>query len=397
MLIKHTYPVTGDIFMPEHWPIVWENYRVTWKVTDKKVEAVTITVRTSDISSLPNIGKSPSPGIAANIDMGFDPTRDQVESILRTACGLLGFFAQADIDFDRPTTEWEPENDEERSRLQMFSFTSGPSERKPPLPLSYDIVARCFLAAIPASDKEIPLSFIARARRAMSQGSYIDAFYSYYFFFETQFAAGYSKPREVAKRFKQSSEIMGAFADARTMALEELSRVRGMKSLIAKTDTEIIDHLVDTRGMLHHHAPRRKKGAWHPEKHDQFEAEALILSYLTYAVAQRHNIPIMYDDKISQMMLDGAKAEGAIYTYKVEFEGGSDRYGLNGLSNLNMNFTCCAPSHKGLASLNEKLREEGAPYDLAAVRSYSVKSADGNETFAIYKNNTFPPGGKNCS
>jgi hypothetical protein len=390
MFVKYTYPVTGDIFMPEHWPIAWDKYRVTWKVVDNKAESVTISVHTTEIGFLPTIQPSKKPGIAADVQMGADPFHDEAESILRTGCGLLGFFAQADIDFDRPTIEWEPESEEERSRLQMFSFSTGPSERKPPLPIQYDIVARCFLAAIPASDKEIPLSFIARGRRAMGQGSYIDAFYSYFFFFETQFAPGYSNPKEVTKRFKASPDFMNAFAEARKLAMPELKRVRGLRELVAKSNEEIVEHLVKTRGMLHHHA-QRKGGSWHPEKHDQFEKEALMLSYLAYVVAQRQNLPVMFNEKIDQLMLDGAKAEGATYTYTIEALGGGDRYGLNGLPRLNVQFPGHSPSHKALSYLNEDIRHEGKPYDLMAVRGYDIKSTDGSQVFATYKNNTFPP------
>ena len=99
MLVKYTYPVTGDIFMPQHWPIPWDRYRVTWAVKDGKAESVTVTVRTTDISGIPRIEKNPKPGFAANILIGRQPYQDEVESIVRTACGLLGFFAEADIDF----------------------------------------------------------------------------------------------------------------------------------------------------------------------------------------------------------------------------------------------------------------------------------------------------------
>lgn len=58
MLVKYTYPITGDIFLPDHWPISWDRYRVTWTVNERKVEAVTITVQTTDLSGLPRIEKS---------------------------------------------------------------------------------------------------------------------------------------------------------------------------------------------------------------------------------------------------------------------------------------------------------------------------------------------------
>jgi hypothetical protein len=390
MLVKYTYPITGDIFLPEHWPISWDRYRVTWTVKDGKAESVTVAVRTTDLSGLPRIEQHPEPGLAANIHIGHQPHHDEVESILRTACGLLGFFAHADIDFDRPTIAWEGETAEERAKLQMYSYKVEPAVPKESLPISYDLIARCFLSAIPASEKEIPLSFVGKGRREMRAGRYIDAYYSYFFFFETQFAPGFSDPKKVGAKFKAAPEFAGAMEEARKLGMSEVRRVRRMAELLKLSDEALIDHLVETRGKLHHHALPRKKGSWHPEKHDEFEAEALFLSFVAYIVSQRQNLPILFDDAITEQMKDGAKQEGAEYTYLVEAEGGGDRYGLNGLPTLRIALPSRWPSHMALATLEEGLRREGAPYDLMAVRAYTVKSSDGSQVFARYQNYTFP-------
>ena len=390
MLVKYTYPVAGDIFMPEHWPISWGQYFVTWTVKDGKAEAVTVAVHTDDLSGLPTIKPDPRPNVAASINIGYQPCHDEVEFILRTASGLLGFFTRADIDFDHPTIAWEGETEEERARLQMFSWTTGPSVHKPPLPISFDLVARCFLSAIPAGDKEVLLRFMAKGRREMEAGRYIDAIYSYFFFLETQFAPGFSDPKKVTVKFKAAAEIMTAMEEARKMALAEIPRVRRMAELLKLSDEEIIELLVATRGKLHHHALPRKTGSWHPEKHDEFEAEALFLEYLAYVVSQRQNLPIMFDDTITEQLKKGAKLAGAEYIYLVEVEGGGDRYGVNGLPNLRISVLSRAPSHNGLVTVEDGIRQEGAPYDLMTVRGYTVKTTDGAEILARYQNHTFP-------
>jgi hypothetical protein len=380
----------GDIFLPDHWPISWDRYRVTWTVKDGKAESITVAVRTTDLSGLPRIEKNPQPGLAANIHIGHQPHHDEVESILRTACGLLGFFAHADIDFDSPTFAWEGETDEERAKLQMYSYKVELGKPKESLPISYDLVARCFLSAIPASQKEIPLSFMSKGRREMQARRYIDAYYSYFFFFETQFAPGFSNPKKVSAKFKATPEIVGAFEKARKMAVSELRRVRRIAELLKLSDDALIDHLVETRGKLHHHALPRKNNSWHPEKHEQFEAEALILSFLAYIVSQRQNLSILFDDAVTEQLKEVARQEGAEYTYLIETEGGNDRYGLNGLPSLRITLPSRSPSHLTLAALEEELRREAGPYDLMAVRKYAVKSVDGSQLFALYQNHTFP-------
>jgi hypothetical protein len=88
-------------------------------------------------------------------------------------------------------------------------------------------------------------------------------------------------------------------------------------------------------------------------------------------------------------MNQGAKREGAEYIYLIEAEGGSDRYGLNGLPPLHVALPSRVPSHRALVALDDALRREGAPYDSKAVRGYEVKSTDGSQVFAKYENHTF--------
>lgn len=272
--------------MPEHWPISWDQYRVTWGVKDGRAETITIAVRTSDLSALPSIEPSSESGLAGHIKIGHQPYHHEAESLLRTASGLLGFFTEVDIDFDRPTIEWEAETDEEREKLKMLSFKSESGSWGDPPPIPFDLITRCFLSASAASDKEIPLRFIAKGRREMRAERYIDAFYSY-FFFETLFAPGLSNPRQVSAKFKATPEIVGAMEKARRYALPEKGRVRGLAQLLALSDEQLIDHLVKTRGRLHHHAMPSPKGSWHPEKHEEFEAEVAVLSRLAFVVSQR--------------------------------------------------------------------------------------------------------------
>jgi hypothetical protein len=389
MLVKYTYPITGDVFMPEHWPISWDRYRVTWTVKDGKADSLTVAVRTTDLSGLPRIEQNPEPGFAGSIHIGHQAYHDEVESLVRTACGLLGFFAHADIDFDRPSIAWEGETPEECAKLQMSSFNVGPGEREEALPISYDLVVRCFLSALPASEREIPLSFLAKGRRDMLAGRYIDAYYSHYFFLETQFAPGYSNPNQVKARFNATSEIAGAMQEARRMAGPELRRVRRLADLLKLSDEKLIEHLVETRNRLHHHALRSKKGSWHPDKNKQFQAEALFLAFLANIVSRRQCMPLVFHEGINEQIEEATRKEGVAYTYVVEAEGGGDRYSLNGLPALPITLPALAPSHRGLAALEEELRREGAPYDRKAVRGYTIKSTDGSQVLACYQNHTF--------
>ncbi|MGE3701811.1 MAG: hypothetical protein AB7G08_23935 [Hyphomicrobiaceae bacterium] len=380
MLVKYTYPITGDIFTPEHWPVSWDKFRVTWNVKDGRAESVTIAVRTADLSGLPRIEQNRGGKIAATIHMGHQPHQDEVESIVRTAFGLLGFFADVTVDFERPGIAWEGETDEERAKLQMSSFNVGPSERPEPLPTTFDLVARCFLSASKLSDREVLLSFMAKGRRDMIGGRYIDAYYSHYFFLETQFAPGYSNPAKVKAIFNAAPEIVAAMSEARKIAAQEGRGMRRMTKLLALSDKQLIDHLVDMRGKLHHHALPRKASSWHPDKHKEFEVDALFLSFLAHAISQNQNLPVLFDEAMNAKIREVTEQEGIAFTYLVE--------AADGRHALRVTLPTLAPSHQGLAALDEDMRREGAQYARRFVRGYTVKSTDGSQVFACYCNHT---------
>lgn len=390
MLIKYTYPIKGQIFLPEHWPVKWDKYRIDWTVQDGLAQTVTLSVKADDLSGLPTIVPLSQPGVAANITLGHDPYHDEAETILRTARGLLGFFMNAEIDFARPKIEWEPETEDERNVLKLYSFSVEDREKDDPHSVGYDLIARCFLAAIPARDFDVPLSFLAKGQKDIGTKRFIDAYYSFFFFLETQFAPGYSDPKKVSARFKATDEIRHAMSDARGLFAEFPPQNGKGARLLQLSDEELLEHLVAVRGTLHHHALRRKQGSWHPERHDQYEPEALFLQYLVRAVAQGQSMPIMFDESITKDLIEGAKLEAATIVYVVNAIGGADRMGTFGLPQIRSTSIGRKPSHTHLAIIEEQLRAEEAPYRLAAVRRYEITNEDGSVVFAHYKNNTFP-------
>lgn len=388
MLIKYTYPVTGDFFLPDHWPISWDKFRVTWTVSDGKAQSLTVSVRTNDLSTLPRIRDSSEPDIAADIRVGHLPHHADVESIVRTACGLLGFFSDADVDFARPSIAWEAETEEESEQLDMLSFSLQPGEREECPPISYDLVARCFLTALSVRDREVLLRFMAKGRKDMLAGRYIDAYYSHYFFLETQFSPGQSNPDRVKAKFKASQEITGAIAKARALAQSERGRVHRMGELLDLPDDKLIEHLVDTRNTLHHHALPRAKSAWHPDKHEVFQAEALFIAFLTNEISQRQNMATLFHESVDTQLMEAARNEGVEYTYVVEGQG-NDRLGRDALFTLRISLPSRSPSFAALTAVEEDIRRDGAPFDGAAIRAYAIKSTDGAEVFARYLNHTF--------
>ena len=251
MIIRYLFPVKTHLLLSEPWPLELGKYELSWRVDDNGlVSKVIVEARTNDLSALSTIKPSSKPGIAADITIGVHAERAEIEELVRTAEGVLALFCHIDIDFDGVETEWEGETDEERSRIKLYSFKH--SVLKPdvnaPRNLEYDLVARSVAAASSITSYETPLSFLRKANHDLVSGRYIDAFYNYFLFLETQFAPGYSNPKQVKEKFGASPEIVTALAQARKEVEADKRRDPATASkLNALSDAEVIGLLVDLR------------------------------------------------------------------------------------------------------------------------------------------------------
>lgn len=385
MLVKYSYRVKTDMYLPEQWPLCWDRYRLEWTIEQEKVTSLTVVVRTDSRDFMPKITAGDRPRISANIHIGEQPYQSEVEQMLRTAIGLLNFFAQIDVDFGAPTLAWEAENDEERAQLQMYSFSLqhkiGSDEERPPL--SYDIVARCFLAAPSASSHEVLLSFVRKGRRDMRDGHFIDAYYSFFFFLETQFAPGYSDPKKVKAALKTVPGITEALAKARAMSLGRKGGRRA--AFLAKADDELIDYLVDVRGQLHHHALPRKTNVWHPDKHQEFEEEAIFLEFLTHTISMDQAMPILFSEEVSTAFMNSAEQQGAVIKYAVTGKGRTAGACVP-LSEILWSVPGATVTHAAVSGIEAQIREKGYP-DARGLEiiEYEIASEDKSRVYARYR------------
>jgi hypothetical protein len=96
-----------------------------------------------------------------------------------------------------------------------------------------------------------------------------------------------------------------------------VSLPNGFSELLQQSDEELIGRFVDLRGNLHHHALPRKIGSWHPEKQDQFRADALFLSSVVHKVAIDEIFPILYSNDRSLELMRVARENQATISLSV--------------------------------------------------------------------------------
>lgn len=387
MLIKFTYPVKSSLVLTDHWPVSVGDIKLEWMVEEGRVTAVSGTVPATEADQLPTVQESNTPGVKLDVNFGWSSREGEVEEAIRTLWGLLGLFTFIEIDVDSVETKWVPENDTERERLKLFSH-SRKVERVDLLKLrrlSYDLVARTMASAKVAAHYEIPLGFLRRGTRAMYNGQYIEAFYNLFFFLETLFAPGYSNPKRVKQLLGGSKVVKDAVSQSRDPFSKE-SRLNASKrdKLLGMTDEQLLHHLVDLRGNLHHHALGRP-GIWHPDKADRFHEEAVLLQHIVHSVAMADALGLLFAPERNDDILRSAREAGAITKVRIEASGLIDGVRRR-LQPFLISVPCRSIDRAAIDGVHRLFREQfRGGHKNVQLLEYKLMSEDASQVFAVWQ------------
>jgi hypothetical protein len=390
VLVKYTYPVETSLSLHEVWPVSWGRYQLEFRTSAERVDAIVVTVRVleSDEWAPPKVTLKPTPGVAANIDVGSPPLHAEVDELLRTLQGLLGFFSHIEIDFARPTILWEPESDEERAAMQLHSIAKNTekSDLMQPTELAYDLIVRCVLSTEATSHFEVPLSFLRKGNQDIYNERYIEAIYSLYFFLETLFAPGFSNPRQVKEKLKQALPIRDGLAHIRGTGWRGPGLIpTGFLELSLQSDEKIIDHLVDLRGDLHHHALPKKTGNWHPNKQDRFRGNALFLSLLVNKISMDEILPILYSTARSEDLMRVARENNAVTFLRVHPDAIDESGCKATLTPMRIELPSSRLTTESIRAADREFRRR-APglYPGAKISEYQITSDNGEVVYTRY-------------
>ncbi|MHC6157006.1 hypothetical protein ACVSQB_35215 [Bradyrhizobium elkanii] len=313
MFVIYTYPVRSTLSARDRWPIEVDKFRVEFGENAGVISSVSVAVRLDDDVALPTISPSTDSRVKLHINVGKSAHNDEVTDFLMVAQGMLCLIGTFTIDFNKRQVAWEPENDDERAKLGLYSYSvSADDVVEDQSPFTFDFVARTVFTAASSGHYEVPLTFLRRGLQDMKNDRFIDAFYDFFFFLETQFAAGYSNPTVVAEKLMGASSVKKALQVARENLSRHRAHVPKLLSLLALGDAELIAHLVDTRGTLHHHALRRP-GIWHPEKPERFEAEAEILQSIAHSIGLEEAMSLIYSPEQDAAFMGNVRKADAMF------------------------------------------------------------------------------------
>lgn len=328
MRVRYRLPVAGTLRLESSFPVWTQFFTYTFEVDENGVVThLNASAAVPDKSMWPRITPDPKPGVKAHIQL-TSPYFPVLKRDVQAAAGVLALFGVDEISTEDAEEFWEPDSPEEKEALALFSFKRS-RESKPPTEwprLPFDLAARCLLIAGRAADFEAALNFFRKGRLDVKAEQYIDAVLDFLFMVETTYANGKFKTAQVEAEYLASTELCGLIADA----LGEPSlraNVRGhgrieesfRRTYLDKTPEEIIPHLVELRGELHHHTSR-KSGIWHPADHIRFGADAFFLQQLCIGIAFAIASPALFDAATIRTYEAQARASAASGALKVHRE-----------------------------------------------------------------------------
>lgn len=257
------------------------------------VEHIILRVKVPDYANyLPSFDHSGSPPAIAWPPNPYD---DDLLGMLQHLESLGSFWMGIKrIYWDEAEFRWEPENEEERSQLQVFSMHI---HREYPQS-SLVINPQYFASLIRSRDSEthlvLPMAFYREGVNDFKSHRYVNAFFNLYFYLEDLYGDGKTKNPQVEAAFRSSDQLRSAVQKFLESILEPdmSSHLQSLERFLQQEHCEfsvegIISLIVKIRGNLHHFSQQSSKMKGHPLNQQQFETPAYMLLTICTSTATK--------------------------------------------------------------------------------------------------------------
>ena len=284
MRVEYTFPVVGHLRTGKNFrlPIRGRIYELRCD-TSGFLSELSVTVTDVPSSAWPTVRETPAEQVKAHVNIPHQPDYRSIVRELRNLEALLGIYGVREIQTNRGKTTWIPESEQEAQDLQIrsYSMSIGDMKDTPQDDINPSELLQAVIAAPETLESEIPLNFFRKGCLDLEQERFIDAIYDFYFCLETQFGQGHTKNYKVRNAFLASADLVRSLEEeVRTFQFNRRSTVSERsyfeRTYREPTTAEIIDHIVQLRGSLHHHS-LKNKNRWHPDGHRRFGVDALVL------------------------------------------------------------------------------------------------------------------------
>lgn len=301
MIVKYKYSVDGDLRFQEDLLFDFKGRRYEFESDDKCfLKSISVSVQADVDKYAPKVTPLANQKAKLHIEIK-EPASNFIKEETRNLEGLLSLFGINEIDLSYPEILWIPENEEEKSKIQLPSFKAGINKDKPLSELlPPDIMARAIIASFDNFEWQIPFTFYRKAMLDYKNGWFLDACYDYFFLLEYLFADGKFRTNEVKKKFRMAPELSGAIQemlkDHGTLQYLKSISIKKYDKILGNGSTETIsDFFVDLRGEIHHHS-KKDKNRWHPANQQSFKFEAELFTRVCFHIMMTTANNLMFSE-----------------------------------------------------------------------------------------------------
>lgn len=155
-----------------------------------------------------------------------------------------------------------------------------PLQELPLLPPFPDMLVRCIVCRDRFSPHQISLEFYRRGTDDCYHGRFIEAVYDFFFVLEYLFGRGEFSKGALLRNFSRSPSLIEAISQAKVDALQTIESPSAAdafgRTYSQRSEGEILDHVINLRGFLHHQSITRPL-TWNPAVQSDYEADAKFL------------------------------------------------------------------------------------------------------------------------
>lgn len=277
--------VEASISIPNIITINNENFEYTFYPSDKgKLEKIKITVPVQHPEKFySKIGEGQPPAkFSINVDLDKEVYNKLIFEFQRIEATLT-INGIKRIRWDSPRTTVIPETEEEREKIQVFSFEH--NKEYPEREENFDNETLTdVIKTMHKYDELIVLrAFLREGINEFHRFNYINAFYNFYFILEDLYGGNNTKNSLVEKSFLASDELMNLLKDSLTKHIETNKKHKTNLTKFLKerqldySPENIIKLIISTRGSLHHFSRKNRLQQGTPLNQKDFETIAFLL------------------------------------------------------------------------------------------------------------------------
>ncbi len=326
----YTIPFRREVIIPDHWEIPFLGGRLRVLEESGRAKGVEVVFTGEPITNAPHVEELNEGPVKLHIT-----ARDNrvffVQRHLQQAASFLECLYNIDLATDAIETRYEGESPEEENQIAVKSMKMDKVDQ--PLPLTFDMMTRAFMAAENSDGPKFESTFVKAARSALALQQYIDSFRYSFLLIESIYGNGQFKKPKLLSALNGNLEFVGlvqeALADVMQPKQYKNSDTTALLACNPKSDA-VIEHLIDKRG-FYFHGNRKRTDAWKPDEQGQAESLALLTIGIAQQITQKAANPIFEPDFGERHFRD-AMAVGAkiVFEIKYSFRDIGEEFSRNG-------------------------------------------------------------------